>query len=150
MKNNILSGYSLVLPHTGRIASAQPVLLQLRQFILQQLPQAPRLTDAARVLNMSSRTLQRALQQADTSFRQLMCQCRHQLAQQYLQDASLSLQQIAYQLGFEEQSSFQKAFKCWQGCSPGVFRQRRQGADSRLRHLSGLPQPGLQVNYGIN
>ena len=85
-----------------------------------------------------------------TSFRELVSQCRHQLAQQYLQDAELSLQQIAYQLGFEEQSSFQKAFKSWQGCSPGIFRQRRQMAVSRCHPLSGLSRPVLQVNYGTN
>jgi AraC-like DNA-binding protein len=150
MKNNSLTGHSLAVFDSGQSTQPQPVLAQLRRFILQQLPQAPRLSDAASTLNMSSRTLQRALQQADTSFRQLMCQCRHQLANHYLQDASLSLQQIAFQLGFAEQSSFQKAFKCWQGCSPGVFRQRQQLAANRRRHLSGLHQPGLQVNYGIN
>lgn len=130
--------------------AVQPVLHQLRQYIVQQLPQVPRLTDAANTLNMSSRTLQRALHYAGSSFRQLVSQCRHQLAQQYLQDASLSLQHIAYQLGFEEQSSFQKAFKSWQGCSPGIFRQRRQAANSRCRHFSGLTTPVLQVNYGTN
>lgn len=150
MTTNILTGYHLAAFDSSQSTQPQPVLAQLRQFILQQLPQAPRLTGAASRLNMSSRTLQRALQQADTSFRELVSQCRHQLAQQYLQDASLSLQQIAYQLGFEEQSSFQKAFKCWQGCSPGAFRQRRHPAASRRSYLAGLNQPGLQVNYGIN
>ena len=134
----------------GQLNLTQQVLTQLRHYILQQLPKAPRLSDAARALHMSSRTLQRLLQQTDSSFRELVCQCRHQLAQHYLLDASLSLQQIAFQLGFAEQSSFQKAFKCWQGCSPGVFRQRQQLAANRRRHLSGLHQPGLQVNYGIN
>lgn len=127
----------------------QQILSQLRHYILQQLPQAPRLTDAASAMHMSSRTLQRLLQQTNSSFRQLVNQCRHQLAQQYLQDGSLSLQQIAYQLGFEEQSSFQKAFKCWQGCSPGSFRQHRQPASGRSQ-LICAHTARVQVNYGIN
>lgn len=150
MKNNHLTGDTPAALEDSQSSQPAQVLAQLQQYIMQQLPQAPKLTDAASTLNMSSRSLQRALQQADTSFRQLMCQCRHQLANHYLQDASLSLQHIAFQLGFAEQSSFQKAFKCWQGCSPGVFRQRQQLTTNRRRHLSGLQQPGLQVNYEIN
>ncbi|HEX5793341.1 MAG TPA: AraC family transcriptional regulator [Rheinheimera sp.] len=141
MKNQIVSSCNTTFCHNQQALPAQAVLLQLRQFIMQQLPQAPRLTAAARALNMSCRTLQRALKQADSSFRQLVSQCRHQLAQRYLQDASLSLQHIAYQLGFEEQSSFQKAFKCWQGCSPGVFRQRKLPA-ARSQYLGAHQRAG--------
>ncbi len=106
--------------------------LTLRHFVLQQLPQVPRLADAARALGVSSRTLQRLLQHSNSSFRQVVSQCRHQLAQQYLQADNLSLQQIAAELGFEEQSSFQKAFKCWQGCSPGRFRQYKKHSPAQL------------------
>ncbi|MBZ9613371.1 helix-turn-helix domain-containing protein [Rheinheimera maricola] len=150
MNNQIVSRYNTALYLSKQLEPAEAVLQQLQQYILQQLPQAPRLSDAASALHMSCRTLQRALKQANSSFRQLVSQCRHQLAQRYLMDASLSLQQIAYQLGFEEQSSFQKAFKCWQGCSPGIYRQRGKYTDSRHRYLSGLSQSALQVNYGIN
>ena len=150
MKNQSVTDSRQVSCQGTQQQARQPVLSELCQFIMQRLPQVPRLSDAASAFNMSSRTLQRELHCANSSFRQLVSQCRHQLAQQYLQDAELSLQQIAYQLGFEEQSSFQKAFKSWQGCSPGIFRQRRQMAVSRCHPLSGLSRPVLQVNYGIN
>lgn len=127
----------------------QQLLVQLQHYIMQQLPQPPRLTAAASAMHMSSRTLQRLLQQTNCSFRQLVNQCRHQLAQQYLQDDNLSLQQIAHQLGFDEQSSFQKAFKCWQGCSPGSFRQHRRPASGRSQ-LIAAHEARLQVNYAIN
>lgn len=103
-----------------------PLQPQLQQFIVQQLPKVPRLADAAKALHLSSRTLQRVLQHNNCSFRRVVNQCRHRMAQHYLQDSELSLQQIAFELGFEEQSSFQKAFKGWQGCSPGRFRQYKQ------------------------
>ena len=149
MKHQIVSSYNTLAGHSRQPLAVQPVLVQLRQFIMQQLPAAPRLHDAASTLHMSSRTLQRALQQANTSFRQLVAECRHQLAQHYLTDASLSLQQIAVQLGFEEQSSFQKAFKCWQGCSPGTFRQRKVPLATRSQYPTAH-YTLLQVNYGIN
>ncbi|KKO45201.1 hypothetical protein WG68_11645 [Arsukibacterium ikkense] len=123
-------------------------LMLLRQQIYQQLPQVPRLSMTAKALHMSSRSLQRFLQGKNTSFRLLVSECRHRLAQQYLQEKTFSIQQIATQLGFEEQSSFQKAFKSWQGCSPGVYRQRSSTIISR-------PYPGntlasRQVMYGTN
>ena len=124
------------------------LIRQLRVFIAQQLPKAPRLLEAATSVNMSERTLQRLLQFNNTSFRLLINECRHELAKQYLLQADYSLQQIAFQLGFEEQSSFQKAFKTWQGCSPGVYRHRQLQA-SRLNQYS-VPRHGVQVNYGIN
>jgi AraC-like DNA-binding protein len=137
-----------VSPPARQLLTAQ-LQRQLQHYILQQLPQAPRLSAAARSLHMSSRTLQRILQQSDCSFRQLVNQCRHQLAQEYLQDGSLTLQQIAFQLGFEEQSSFQKAFKGWQGCSPGAFRLLGLSQPSRSQIISAH-YARLQVNYGIN
>jgi len=123
-------------------------LAQLKQQICRQLPQVPRLNDTAKALNISSRSLQRYLQGNNTSFRQLVNECRHQLAQQYLQGNTFNIQQIATQLGFEEQSSFQKAFKSWQGCSPGVYRQRSSTTISRS--YPGQPLASRQVMYGTN
>ncbi|MDX1678467.1 AraC family transcriptional regulator [Arsukibacterium sp.] len=123
-------------------------LALLKQQICRQLPQVPRLNDIASRLNVSSRSLQRYLQSSNTSFRQLVNECRHQLAQQYLKDNTFNIQQIATQLGFEEQSSFQKAFKSWQGCPPGVYRQRSSTTISRS--YPGQPLASRQVMYGTN
>jgi AraC-like DNA-binding protein len=128
--------------------SSAHLLRIVRQHIRQQLPQQPSLATVAVALHLSNRTLQRLLQQQHTRFRDLLASCRHETALQHLADNQLSLQQIAHQLGFEEQSSFQKAFKCWQGCSPGEFRQH--GVPGRAQqHISAL-KARLQVNYGIN
>jgi AraC-like DNA-binding protein len=78
-----------------------------------------------------------------------VAQCRHQLAKQYLRQPVLSIQQIAIELGFEEQSSFQKAFKHWQGCSPGLYRQRCSQHTHALP-AKGAPSASLQVTYGTN
>ncbi|MBV2129330.1 helix-turn-helix domain-containing protein [Arsukibacterium indicum] len=120
----------------------------LKQHICRQLPQVPRLNDMARLLNISSRSLQRYLQASNTCFRQVVNECRHQLAQQYLQENTYNIQEIATQLGFEEQSSFQKAFKSWQGCPPGVYRQRSNSKNSRS--FPGQPLASRQVMYGTN
>ena len=120
----------------------------LKQHICRQLPQVPRLNNCAGALNISSRSLQRFLQRHHTCFRQLVNECQHQLAKQYQQQNMLNIQQIATQLGFEEQSSFQKAFKSWQGCSPGVYRQRSSTTISRS--YPGNTLASRQVMYGTN
>ena len=136
------------LRHEASSGQRHCQLSLLKQQICRQLPQVPRLNDAAGALNISSRSLQRFLQGNDTCFRQLVNECRHQLAQQYLQENTLNIQQIATQLGFEEQSSFQKAFKSWQGCSPGVYRQRSNTTISRS--YPGNTLASRQVMYGTN
>ena len=47
---------------------------------------------------------------------------RHALALGYIHDSRLSLVDIAYLLGFSEQSAFQRAFKRWTGMTPGEYR----------------------------
>ena len=52
---------------------------------------------------------------------------RQALALGYVRDPGLSLLDIAYLLGFSEQSAFQRAFKRWTGATPGDY--RRQGTE---------------------
>lgn len=119
-------------------ASAE-ILQKVHQHILRQLPQPPTLASVAAALYLSNRTLQRLLQQQNTQFRTELAHCRHQAALHYLANSELSLQQIASRLGFAEQSSFQKAFKSWQGCAPGSFRQhQQQGQTQRFNRASGV------------
>ena len=121
------------------VPATADILQQVHQHILRQLPQPPTLASVATALHLSNRTLQRLLQQQHTQFRTELAHCRHQAALHYLADSELSLQQIATRLGFAEQSSFQKAFKSWQGCAPGSFRQhQQQGQTQRFSRASGV------------
>jgi AraC-like DNA-binding protein len=79
---------------------------------------------------MSERTLQRRLEEEETSFLQLLDDTRRELADQYLGRLHLSLGQAAYLLGFSDQSSFFRACRRWFKLSPGQYR-------SQLLH--GLP-----------
>ena len=78
----------------------------------------------AEELGLTVRTLQRKLAQAQSGFQALLDQVRQDLANQYLQRADLSLIDIAFLLGFQDQSAFTHAFKEWSGHSPGVYRER--------------------------
>ncbi len=82
------------------------------------------LTDVAAGLALSPSELQRRLDQAGTSFRAQVEQVRRTLAEQYLRDPSLSLIEIAFLLGFSEQSAFSRACRRWFGAPPSTLRGR--------------------------
>lgn len=77
----------------------------------------------ARELFMSVRSLQRRLQERKTTFGKLLEEVRRDLANEYVRDHSLSLSEVAFILGFSEQSVFSKAFKRWTGKSPSEVRK---------------------------
>lgn len=74
--------------------------------------------EVAAALNMSTRTLQRKLKEADTTYRKILEKVRRKLANEYLQDASLDLLEVAFLLGYSEYSSFSRAYRRWTGSSP--------------------------------
>lgn len=89
----------------------------------------PDLTGIARQLQLPAWTFQRRLEQEGSNFRQLLQETRHSLAISYLRDTRLSLAEIAWQLGFSSSEAFQRAFKRWQGETPGRFRLQAAASD---------------------
>ncbi len=81
----------------------------------------------AHSMDMSARTLQRRLAEADSSFADLLAATRRSLAEAYLKDGKLSILEVALLLGFNEQSSFNKAFRNWFGASPTEWRRKTSG-----------------------
>ncbi len=75
-------------------------------------------------LHLSARTLQRKLQEANLSFTQLVDDVRRELAERYLADAKLDLVDIAFLLGYSEQSAFTRAYKRWTGRAPAASRNQ--------------------------
>jgi len=78
----------------------------------------------ARRLGTTSRTLQRRLARAGTSFETLCDDARKQAAETYLSDTTLSIAEVTYLLGYSEPTSFHRAFKRWHGITPQAFRAR--------------------------
>jgi AraC-like DNA-binding protein len=88
----------------------------------------PRKERVAEKFNMTVRTLQRHLQQAGTSYQQILDELRQELAEHYLLRSDLAIQDIASYLGFTESRSFHRGFKAWTGQTPGEFRESRRQA----------------------
>jgi AraC-like DNA-binding protein len=82
----------------------------------------PTAEEIAQELHMSVRSLHRNLKQEGVTFRQLLSQLRHERAATYLADPQVSIAEVAFLLGFNELSSFYRAFKRWTGTTPAEFR----------------------------
>ena len=101
------------------------VASQVRRLLIALLPSGK--TDQELVskrLNRSASTLQRQLHAEGLSYRDVLESTRRSLAEDYLRDQKHSQAQIAYLLGFSDQSNFSRAFKRWTAMSPKQFQEQ--------------------------
>lgn len=87
----------------------------------------PDIQTVSKELGMSDRTLQRRLTEENTSFKHLLSQARHELARVYLADPALDIKEIAFLTGYEDQNSFYRAFRKWEGDTPTNWRVKQEG-----------------------
>ena len=85
--------------------------------------------DVASKLCLSRRTLQRKLTDEHTTFQQQLNSTRQLLAQNYLHDSDRTNDDIAFLLGYEDTTSFLRAFSAWTGMS--VTEYKKQIATAR-------------------
>lgn len=120
-----------VLDSTSRIAEQylesldqSKVGTEVRRLLVQMLPAGKADQDTiANRLYRSTSTLQRQLSAEGTSYRDILETTRRGLAEKYLRDGDYSQAEIAYMVGFSDQSNFARAFKRWTGMSPGQFQK---------------------------
>ena len=107
------------LAHLNDSDSAQ---YQLTCFIQSQLQNGiPNIATAAKAMGYSERTLKRRLQQENTNYRSLVEKLRKTSAKAYLKRPDLKLTDVAFHLGYKNQSAFCSAFHSWFGTSPTKF-----------------------------
>ena len=100
------------------------VASQVRRLLIALLPSGK--ADQALVssrLNRSTSSLQRQLQSEGLSYRDVLESTRRSLAENYLRDKKHSYAQIAYLIGFSDQSNFSRAFKRWTSLSPKQYQE---------------------------
>jgi len=83
----------------------------------------PTLGAVANALGMRPRTLQRQLGNEGTSFSAVVDTIRQEMAKACLGDRSLSIDEIAFLLGYADTASFRRSFKRWTGKTPQLFRR---------------------------
>lgn len=115
---------SVVQSYIGTLQST-PFTHRVRQSLLSQLEhQEPKLASIAAGLGLTERSLRRHLRDEGASFRDLLHQCRMELAVRYLGYAGLSITDIALRVGFTDTANFSRAFTRTYGRTPSEYRSR--------------------------
>ncbi len=100
----------------------------------------PELADVARDLGMSERTLQRRITEEGTTFRDLVVEARQDLGRKLLSDPSADIDEVACLLGYQDTSSFYRAFREWEGVTPNQWRERNG------QSLNGRDGPSVRLH----
>jgi len=83
----------------------------------------PGIESAAQGLAVSTRHLQSRLKAEGVTYQKLLDRVREDMALRYLGKPEVTICDIAFLLGFSEQSAFNHAFKRWTGKTPGEHRK---------------------------
>jgi AraC-like DNA-binding protein len=113
----------LQLAQPGDSTLERALRARLRDALAQGRADAPRM---AELLGVSERTLQRRLNEAGHSFSEVVEAFRREEAARLLSASRLPLVEVAARLGYAEQTSFTRAFRRWNGVTPGAWREGRR------------------------
>ena len=83
------------------------------------------LENVAEEFGISGRTLQRNLSAENTSFNQMVKDIQKMMTFNYLEAKELSIDEIAYLVGYTELSSFYRAFKKWTGKTISQYQKEK-------------------------
>lgn len=106
-------------------ASSDQVYTQhLDSLLRSREPPLPDLGTIASGLHISERTLTRRLKREGTNFREIRGRVLRSWAIEYLANTGDSVESIAAALGYQDAANFRRAFRSWENCSPGEYRDR--------------------------
>lgn len=111
-----------------RLHDSGGLLAEVRRAAKQHMAAGATLEQTASHLGMSPRTLRRRLTELGTSYQMLIEQLRRGRAVELLLRTTLSVEQIAEALGYQDPSNFGRAFRRWTGLSPRQYREARADA----------------------
>ncbi|MEM9018379.1 MAG: AraC family transcriptional regulator ligand-binding domain-containing protein [Verrucomicrobiota bacterium] len=102
---------------------------RVRSALLEGLPSGQAsIQHTAKRLGVSARTLQRSLNQEGTSYKETVKEIRERLSLHYVTNTKLPFAEISFLIGYEEPSSFFRAFREWTGLTPEVVRLSRSNS----------------------
>ena len=100
-----------------RLEARETVAERIRRHLMTAREHLPTIEELAERMAMTSRTLRRHLAATGTSYKALLEEVRRTRAIQAL-EKGMSVQQVAWELGYADPSNFARAFRKWTGHSP--------------------------------
>jgi AraC-like DNA-binding protein len=102
-----------------------PLLATIREAIAIELATSgAELARVAKRVAMSTRTLQRRLEEVGTSYQDIVDAVRSGMARALLREKSRSIVDVAFELGYADLKSFYRAFRRWTDTTPADWRAR--------------------------
>jgi AraC-like DNA-binding protein len=84
----------------------------------------PKLESIACQLSVSARHLQNKLKDEEITYQALLDQVRKEVALAYFEQPNAALNNVAFLLGYADQSAFNHAFKRWTGVTPKTYMRK--------------------------
>lgn len=106
----------------ARTREAAEITESVERVLKQKLQDRINVTKVARELGMSERTLRRRLSESGVSFQGLLDGLRKNRSLELLANPQMSVEQIAFAVGFTDPHNFRRAFRRWTGTTPGSLR----------------------------
>ncbi len=100
------------------------IVRTIRLECLNHAGEFPKVEEVASRLNMTPRTLHRRLAEAGLTCQEVIDDVRRRLAEEFLRNTRLPVEEIADRTGFSDASNFRKAFRRWSGSTPADYRRR--------------------------
>ncbi|PQP15151.1 AraC family transcriptional regulator [Rhodococcus opacus] len=125
-------------PDSDGIVRLPRIRAAAENWIIEQLAtgEAPQVDEAARALNVSRRTVQRAFAATNDTVRGVIRRHRISEVKRDLLRTSSTLMTLAEKWGYSDASHLTREFKGLEGCTPGEF--RRQFAGNGCVHEDGV------------
>ena len=108
-----------------KLSSGGDIVNDVKMALRRQPGKFPSVERIAESLAMSSRTLRRKLGQQNVRYQNLLDEERRHVAEDFLLNTTMTIQQISDQCGFNDAQNFSQAFRRWQGMTPTEFRKSR-------------------------
>lgn len=113
-----------------RVANHEGIIGLIRGLLVNPQHEFPSLESTAEKMNTSASTVKRKLREYNTSYQKILNEVRMEIAIDYLQNSEKSIKDICYDLGYQEPSTFSRAFRQWTQQSPQEYR------DSNRQHTA--------------
>lgn len=113
---------SLCEREVEKLGTSRSYDIRARKLMLEHAQGFPSMTQLARRLHLTPRTLARKFTAEGTSYRHILDDLRHRMAVDLINSGS-KMDEVAYLLGYTDTSNFRRAFHRWAGEAPSKLRE---------------------------